>query len=102
MDKSGLRYSNKTGGAYVDKTDLVKSVLDATRFVCPECGGPHESAEHGNAVAEHERLRSAVIEAAKAWSSVSSSTFPDSIKLDAKNTLHKAVDRLIEFEEHQT
>lgn len=47
---------------------------------------------------EYARLRDAVVEAAKRWSSMSCSTAPDEIKADSRSYLHNAVDALNAFE----
>jgi predicted nucleic acid-binding Zn-ribbon protein len=39
--------------------------METGKVICPECGGNHFSAEHDNIKAQHQRLESAVVSAAK-------------------------------------
>jgi len=76
-------------------------------FVCPECGGNHSSAEHGNVKAQHARLKDAVVEAAKRRRKAKLAKPGEAgdyvTELHAAMVAeHSAVDALIAFEEeHQ-
>lgn len=95
-----------SAGMLISKCCHAMIVYDGNKYQCAACNKHCESAgtigQQAAVESEHARLKDEVVKLAKAWQHVEASPLAESIKIDTRARLRRAVTALESFEaEHK-